>query len=63
MKNTGNLKFKLRVESLITSNQTIVIIRDNDDESWVSGWADYLLTNYHYTNLNDSFRVNLENKR
>ena len=52
-----------RVKNLLAKDKTIVIVRDKDDEAWKSGWADYLSTNYNYTNLSDSFRVNLESPK
>lgn len=51
---------KSKVDALLLSGQTIVIVRDAHNEAWVSGWAEYLSANYHYSNLNSAFRVNLE---
>lgn len=49
-----------RVKDMLANGQSIIIVRDNDNEAYESGWADFLMNNYNYTNLNDAFRVNLE---
>jgi len=49
-----------KIKSMLYNNQSIVIVLDNDDYAWESGWADFLSRNYNYSNLNSAFRVNLE---
>jgi hypothetical protein len=55
--------FKDTIKTMLENGQTIVIVRDNDDEAWESGWATFLSDNYEYSNLNSAFRVNLERKK
>lgn len=49
-----------RVQEIIATGQTIVIIRDTDNEAWNSGYVDYLMANYNYVNLTSATRFNLE---
>lgn len=60
---TTQVNHEQKVKELIANGQTIVIVRDTDNKAWESRWADYLLANYNYTNLNDAFRVNLSNPK
>lgn len=53
-------KHAKKVIELLKSGQSIVIVKDGDNESWSNGWVDYLMENYNYSNLNSGMRVNLE---
>lgn len=62
MKKLTEEQCEMKVKKLLKNGQSIVIVSDNDDAAYESGWADYLTDNYKYYNFGSGFRVNLEKK-
>ena len=52
-------KFKERVQETKNNGQQFIIVRDNDDKEYESGFADWLMRNYHWDNMGSGFRANL----
>lgn len=55
--------FATKARQLLSQGKNIVIINDTDDPAYESGWADYLMKHYPYSNLGSGFRVNLTHKK
>ncbi len=51
--------FKERVETAKKDGKEFIIINDTDNEIYESGFADWLMRNYHYSNMRTGCRINL----
>lgn len=60
---TSTRAFELQVEKVKQSGKTTITVRDGDDHSWQSGFADWLMSNYNYQNKSFGFTAFLNSKK
>lgn len=63
MKKQTTAQHEKRVKALLANGEIVVIIKDNDDEAWGSGWSFFLSDTFKYDNFGSGFRAYIDSPR